>query len=313
MRAVTITEFGAPDVLTVAELPAPELGEGEVLIRVQAAAVHPLDLVARAGYLGPMLPAGPRYVLGADVAGTVEAIGLGAVGFTPGQAVVGMSNWPDTKTGTQAEYVVLPTAVLAPAPAEVSPVEAATLPLNGLTAAQALDLLALPAGCTLVVTGAAGGVGGFAVELARHRRLRVIGIAAKQDEQFLAGLGAEFIPRSDDPAGAVRAIVSDGVDGVLDCASIGGPMLAAVRDGGAFVAVTPPTPPQSERRIRVGLVLARGTAAQLDELARMVERKQLTLRPPVTFDLARAAEAHQALAAGGTRGGVVLVPGTERG
>ncbi|GAA3082051.1 hypothetical protein GCM10020000_79990 [Streptomyces olivoverticillatus] len=113
---MTITSFGGPDALTVADLPVPEPAAGEVRIRVQAAAVHPLDVVARSGFLGPMLPAGPRYVLGADVVGVVDAVAEDVSGFAVGQTVVGMSNWPDTKTGTQAEYVVLPADVLALAP-----------------------------------------------------------------------------------------------------------------------------------------------------------------------------------------------------
>ncbi|MBB6174257.1 NADPH:quinone reductase-like Zn-dependent oxidoreductase [Nocardiopsis mwathae] len=305
---MTILSFGGPKVLTVADLPVPEPGRGEVRIRVQAAAIHPLDIVARSGFLGPMLPLGPRYVLGADVAGVVDAIGPSVTDFSIGQSVVGMSNWPDTKVGTQAEYVVLPTEVLASAPMAVEPAPAATLPLNALTARQALDILDLSAGQTLAVTGAAGGVGGFAVELARHRGLKVIGVAGPQDEEFLTGLGADFVERSEDPGAAIRKAARAGVDGVLDSAAIGAVVLAGVRDGGAYVGVTPPSPPESVRGIRTGVVLARGLRSQLTELVELVEQGRITLRAPRTYPIESVAEAHTTLAKGGVRGGVVLIP-----
>ncbi|MEH0470337.1 NADP-dependent oxidoreductase [Streptomyces hayashii] len=308
MRAVTITSFGGPDALTVADLPVPEPGDGEVRVRVLAAAVHPLDVVARSGFLGPMLPAGPRYVLGADVVGTVDAVAPDVRGFSVGQRVVGMSNWPDTKRGTQSEYVVLPADVLALAPAASDPAAAATLPLNALTALQGIDLLALPAGSTLAVTGAAGGVGGFALELARLRGLKTVGIAGPKDESFVTERGATFVARSEDVAAAVRSVVPDGVDGLLDAAAIGAPALGAVRDDGAYTGVTPPFPPPGERGVRTAVVFARGIGEQLAELVALVDKGELTLRTPRTFSFERAGEAHGALAEGGTRGGVVLTP-----
>lgn len=308
MRAVTITSFGGPDVLKVADLPVPEPAAGHVRVRVRAAAVHPLDVVARSGVLGPMLPAGPQYTLGADVVGTVNAVASDVPGFFVGQTVVGMSNWPDTKTGTQADYVVLPADVLAPAPAGTAPTEAATLPLNALTARQGLDLLGLTAGQKLAVTGAAGGVGGFALELAARRGLDVVGVAGPQDEGFVTSRGAGFVARAEDIGAAVRTVVPEGVDGLLDAAAIGAPALAAVRDNGAYTGVTPPFPPPGVRGIRTTVVLARGIGSQLAELVTMVEKRELTLRTPRTFPLGNVAEAHTVLAKGGTRGGLVLIP-----
>ncbi|WP_236584262.1 NADP-dependent oxidoreductase [Streptomyces sp. MBT53] len=308
MRAVTFTEFGGPDVLAVAERPMPEVPAGHVRVRVHAAAVHPLDVVARAGRLGPMVPPGPTYVLGVDAAGTVDAIGDGVSGFDLGQAVVAMSNWPETKVGTQAEFVVLPAAFLAPAPAGVTPAAAATLPLNAHTAAQALRILGLRAGDRIAVTGAAGAIGGFAVQLARHQGLRVVAVAAPEDEPYLTGLGATFVARGDHPAYAVRKAAPGGeVDGLLDAASLGSSVIGAVRDGGSFVAVTPPSAPAAERGVRVGLVQARADGAELAELAGLVESGRLDLRVARTFPFERVAEAHTMLAKGGFRGGVVLV------
>ncbi|MFG2003877.1 NADP-dependent oxidoreductase [Spirillospora sp. NPDC048911] len=302
MRVVGFTSFGDPSVLSVADVPLPEPGKGQVRIRVQAATVNPGDIAVRSGAFGPMLPEGPRYVLGWDVAGTVDA---GTAGFAQGDHVVGVSDWLETKRGTHAEFVVLDAAAIAPAPAGVDLVEAATFPVNSLTADQALDLLGLAEGQTLVVTGAAGAVGGYAVELARLRGLDVVGIGSVQDEAFITGLGATFLPRSEDPARVLREVK---VDGLLDAAVIGAPALAAVRDGGAYVSVLPPATPPAERGIRVETVLVRSDGARLRELVALVEQGRLTLRLAQTFTFDQAAQAHELLAKGGVRGRIVLVP-----
>ncbi|MEV0144903.1 MULTISPECIES: NADP-dependent oxidoreductase [unclassified Nonomuraea] len=305
---VGFTSFGDPSVLAVTDAPVPEPEEGQVRVRVEAATVNPADIAARSGAFGPMLPTGPRYVLGWDVAGTVDATGSATSGFTPGDRVVGMSDWLTTRRGTHAEFVVLDATAIAPAPAGVDPAEAATLPVNALTADQALDLLGLTEGQTLAVTGAAGAVGGYAVELARHRGLDVIGIGSVQDEPFVSGLGATFLPRSDDPARALRAIAPEGVDGLLDAAVIGARTLAAVKDGGAFVSMMPPATPPAERGIRVQTVFVHSDGARLRELVTLVEQGLLTVRRARTFTFEQAAEAHELFAKGGVRGRLVLVP-----
>ncbi len=229
--------------------------------------------------------------------------------FALGDPVIGLSDWLATKVGTQAEFVVLDAAALAPPPSGVSAVEASTLPANAPhTAAQALDLLALAEGQILAVTGAGGAVGGYAVELARHRGIRVIGIGSDQDEAFITRLGATFVARSEDPAGAIRALAPGGVDAVLDAAVVGGAVIGAVRDGGAFVGLVPPAAPPAERRIRVSSVGLRSDGAQLRELVGLVEQGRPALRVARTFALEQAAEAHEALARGGVRGRLVLVP-----
>ncbi|GIM92615.1 NADP-dependent oxidoreductase [Paractinoplanes toevensis] len=308
MRAVAITSFGEPDVLSVVDLPVPQPGAGQVRIKVAAAAVNNFDLVARAGWLGPMLPAGPQYVFGWDVAGTVDALGAGTTGYAVGDAVIGMSDWLDTKAGTQAEYVVLDTAAIAPAPSGVSLIEAATLPVNALTVLQSLDLAALQAGETLAVTGAAGAVGGYAVELARQRGLKVVAISASRDEPFLVTRGATFVPRSDDPVRSLHDRYPDGVDAVLDAATIGPSMIQAVRDGGVFVSLTPPKTPEAERGIRVYRAHAQSDGRQLRALAELVGQGHLTLRVAETFSFEDAPKAHAAMLKGGLRGRVVLVP-----
>jgi NADPH2:quinone reductase len=307
VRAVVFNAFGDPSVLSVQDLPLPTLGPGQVLIRVEAAAVNPADLAARAGSFGPALP--PKtYVTGWDVVGIVVETAPDVTGVELGEAVVGMSDWLITHTGTHAEHVALDAAAIAPAPTTVPSVEAATLPVNALTAVQALDLLDLTPGSTLAVIGAGGAVGGYAVELAKLRGLDVIGVASEQDRRFLTRLRATFALRGDDPAAAVRAVAPDGVDGLLDTASLGVPALGAVRDGGAYVGVIRPAEPPAERGIRVDTVSVHSDGEALHDLVDLVDDDLLTLRVADTFPFEEAAAAHAVLSRPGARGRPVLLP-----
>ena len=271
--------------------------------------MHPADLAAVAGVFAGLAPAdGTRYQLGWDVAGIVDAVGDGVTSFTPGDAVVGLSFWITGLNGVQADYAVLDAGAIARAPLGVSPAEAATLPLNGLTAAFALDLLNLPAGASVAITGAAGGVGGFAIQLAAASGLRVVAVAAADDEQLVRDLGAnEFVARTDRLADAVRAVVPDGVDGVFDPALVGNGALSAVRDAGVYVFGAPQAP-EPERGIRTDGVQVRVDGQRLATLARLVEDGRLRLRIAETYPLTQAAAAYKRLAGGGVRGGVVLLP-----
>jgi NADPH2:quinone reductase len=285
----------------VQDVPLPTLGPGQVLIRVEAAAVNPADLAARAGRFGPLVRRG-TYVPGWDVAGIVVEIAPGTsdgLAFELGEAVVGMSHWLTTHAGTHAEHVVLDASALAPAPTTVPSVEAATLPANALTAAQALDLLDLAPGSTLAVTGAGGAVGGYAVELARLRGLHVIGTGSDSDRRFVTKLGATFVHR-DEPIPAV--------DALLDTASVGAPALAAVHDGGTYVGVIRPAAPAPERGIRIDTVSVRSDGEMLRALVALVDDDRLTLRVADTFPFEDAAAAHTLLSERGVRGRPVLLP-----
>ncbi|MBZ4324171.1 alcohol dehydrogenase catalytic domain-containing protein, partial [Streptomyces huiliensis] len=237
MRAIVVRTMGGPEALELVEVPVPRPGAGQVRVRVEAAAVNPVDALTRSGALAAAGLMGPRETtgIGWDVAGRVDEVGSGVTEFAPGDRVIGLRDRLDLPLGTYAEQVVLDATAVAPAPARLSSAEAATLPLNGLTADQALDALGLAPGATLLVTGAAGAVGGYAVELAAGRGLRVVAAAADEDEAFVRSAGAEwFVPRSADPAEAVRALVPGGVDAALDAAVLGVAALGAVRNRGAF-------------------------------------------------------------------------------
>ncbi|WP_406194234.1 NADP-dependent oxidoreductase [Kitasatospora sp. NBC_01560] len=311
MRAVVVRSFAGPEALELVEVPVPVAGPGQVRVRVEAAGVNPVDAVTRSGALAGAGLMAPCEVVGIgwDVAGVVDQVGPGVTGFVPGERVIGLRDRLDVPLGAYAEYLVLDASALAPAPAGVPAAEAATLPLNGLTALQALDLLGLPAGATLLVTGGAGGVGGFAIELAVLRGLRVVALAGPQDEALVRELGADwFVPRdTPDPAAAVRGLAPGGVDGALDAALLGIPALGAVRNRGAFVTVSGGAPP-GLRGIRVANVWVAADGPALTALSGLAAGRRLTLRVAGTHPLEQADEAHRRLARGGLRGRLVLVP-----
>jgi NADPH:quinone reductase len=312
MRAVVVRHYGGPEALAVADVPVPEPGRGQVRIRVEAAAVNPVDVATREGLMNVARPGAiterEQVGIGWDVAGVIGATGPDVTGFAPGDRVIGLRDRLDQPLGTYAEHVVLDAADVAPAPPGIDPVAASTIPLNGLTALQALDALALPAGQTILVTGAAGGVGGFTVELAAMRGLRVIAAAGDGDEKLVRGLGAaEFVPRSAGLAAAVRDLVPGGVDAAFDAAVLGYPALDAVRARGAFAAFVG-TGPVPLRGIRVVPVTIHADGPALTALSGLAAAGKLELRVAGTYPLAVAAEAHERLQAGGMRGRLVLVP-----
>ncbi|CAL9479736.1 NADP-dependent oxidoreductase [Streptomyces sp. Tu 3180] len=296
MRAAVVTSFGGPEAVRVVEARVPEPGARQVRIKVAAAALNPVDAGVREGVFGG---AGKEIGLGWDVAGTVDATGT-ATAWSVGDEVVALDHGMVKPLGTHAEYVVVPADAVARAPRTADAVHAATLPLNALTAAQALDLLEVPAGGSLLVTGAAGAVGGYAVQLAAHRGVTVTALAREGDEELVRSLGAEHFRDGGAEAG--------GFDAVLDAAVLGERALAWVRDGGAYAGVIPQAAPAAERGVRVAAVEVAADGARLAELVRLVDEGVLTLRVAGTHALDDAAGAHARLAKGGVRGRLVLVP-----
>ncbi|MDC0767429.1 NADP-dependent oxidoreductase [Streptomyces sp. HD] len=296
MRAAVVNVFGGPEVVEVVEAEVPEPGARQVRIKVAAATLNPVDAGVRAGVFGG---AGKPIGLGWDVAGVVDAVGVGSA-WSVGDEVVALDYGMVKPLGTHAEYVVVDTDAAAKAPATVDTVHAATLPLNALTAEQALDRLELTPGQSLLVTGAAGAVGGYAVQLAAHRGIPVTGLAREADEELVRSLGA---------TPAVNGAVGAGsFDAVLDAAVLDEPALAWVRDGGAYIGVIPQAQPGSVRGVRTGAVEVSADGRRLAELVRLVDEGVLTTRVAETFALDDAAKAHARLAEGGVRGRLVLVP-----
>lgn len=297
MRAVTVARFGGPEAVEITEHPVPRPGPGQVRIRVKAAAVNPVDLAMRSGVFGGE----ERIGLGWDVAGLVDAVGPG-VTRPLGERVMAVATGHRKPLGAQADHLVVDSDTLAPVPASLDFTQAATLPLNATTAAQALRLLGLAPGGSLLVTGAGGGVGTHAVELARHWGLRVTGLGSAAHEDFVRSRGADhYLPRG-------AALPAAGFDGVLDAAALGQAALAAVRDGGAYAGLWPGSEPAAERGIRVAALGVQSDGALLTELAALAERGVLSTRVAATYPLHAAAEAQVRLAEGGLRGRLVLVP-----
>jgi NADPH:quinone reductase-like Zn-dependent oxidoreductase len=312
MRAVVVRHYGGLEALEVIDAPVPEPGRGQVRIRVEAAAVNPVDIATREGLMNVARPGVIRersqVGIGWDVAGVIDATGPDVTGFAAGERVIGLRDRLDLPLGTYAEQVVLDAADVARVVPGSDSAALSTISLNGLTAIQALDILAPRAGQTVLVTGAAGGLGAFSVELAAMRGLRVIAAAGDGDEKLVRSLGAaEFIPRSAELAAAVRDLVPGGVDVVLDTAVLGYPALDAVRARGAFAAFIG-AGPVPVRGIRVVPVNIHADGAALAGLAGLAAAGKLTLRVADTYPLADAARAHERLQTGGVRGRLVLVP-----
>jgi NADPH:quinone reductase-like Zn-dependent oxidoreductase len=317
MRAVGFTEFGGPDVLRVLEVEEPHAGPGQVRVKVSAVDVNPSDTVGReGGYAQIMRQINPDYeipsppwIVGWDAAGVVDEIGPGTdTDVKVGDRVVATADAVAMR-GAYVEYLVAPVERVAPSPASVDDVAASTLPMNGLTARLGLDKLALPAGATIAVTGAAGAYGGYTVQLAKADGLRVIADASEADEDLVRKLGADVVVRrGPDVAKRIREVAPDGVDAVADGAVLDDAVLDAVRDGGAVVTVRNYTG-ASERGITwhpiyVSEYLA--DRAKLERLCRQVDDGALTLRVAGTYPATQAAEAHRRLEAGGTRGRLVI-------
>jgi len=310
MKVVGVVEFGGPEALQVVEVPDRHAGPGELRIRVHAAAVNPTDTYTRNGARAEQLRKyPPPYVPGMDAAGVLDEIGEGAdTDLRVGEHVMAIV-LPNGSHGAYSEHIVVPAGSVTRVPAGASDVEACTLPMNGLTARLALDLMGLRPGQTLAVTGAAGAVGGYMVQLGKADGLRVVADASEADEELVRGLGSDVVVRrGDDVAARIRAVAPDGVDGLTDGAVQQALVLPAVRDGGVISAVRG-WDGGTERGITVHPVWVRDYLtehAKLDRLRAQVEQGAVSLRVARTFPKEQAGEAHRMLQAGGTRGRLVI-------
>jgi NADPH2:quinone reductase len=309
MRAAGVTEFGGPEALHILDVPAEPLGPGQVRLRVQAATVNPTDTYARSGAYAERDPVKtPPWVPGMDVAGEVIEVGEGVDHLAVGDLAMGIVV-PSGPYGGYREDKVLPGNSVVRVPSGVDAIAASTLPMNGLTARLALDLMALSPGQVLAVTGAAGAFGGYVVQLAKADGLTVVADASEADEQLVRDLGADVVVRrGDDVAQRIREHVPEGVDGLADGSVQDELVLPAVKDGGA-VATVRGYRGDGQRGIRVLPTLVRRVAedrAALDRLRRQVEDGLVTLRVAQTFPAEQAADAHRLLEGGGVRGRLVL-------
>jgi NADPH:quinone reductase-like Zn-dependent oxidoreductase len=308
MRAVRQHSLGGPDVLQVAEVARPEPNPTEVLVRVQAAGVNPVDWKTRAGggFLGS-----PPFTVGWDVAGVVEAVGGGVTRFAVGDRVFGMPRFPQ-EAAAYAEYVVSPSRQLARTPERLSDVEAAALPLAALTAWQALvETADVQPGQRVLVHAGAGGVGHLAVQIAKARGAYVIATARASNHAFLADLGVdEAIDYTRQDVGRTVG----GADVVLDL--VGGETglhsLPALRDGGLLITVpssadVEPLREAARGRVRVTGILVEPDRTGMEAIAALVEDGALRVRVAKTFSLGEAARAHELGESGRTGGGKLVL------
>ncbi|MFD7669187.1 alcohol dehydrogenase catalytic domain-containing protein [Streptomyces sp. NPDC059788] len=311
MKAIGVHDFGGPEALQALELPEPQAGPGEVRIRVHAAAVNPTDVMLRTGGHAVRMPdRRPPFVPGMDAAGVIDQVGPGTDGrLAMGQRVVAMVLFTGPHGGAYAEQVVVPAASVVPAPAGADFAAASTLLMNAMTALLALDVLAVPYGGTVAVTGAAGAVGGYAVELAKVDGLTVIADADRRDTALVRGFGADHVvERGTGVAARMRALAPGGVPGLVDGSVQTAGTLPAIADGGTLAELRGWSGP-AERGIRVCPVMAPDgitDTKRLDMLRRQAEDGALTLRVAEVFPAGEAAKAHRLLEAGGLRGRLVL-------
>lgn len=297
MRAVLIHETGSPDVLRLEEAERPEPGEGEVLIRVHAASVNPIDWKLRRGLRPRPLPA----ILGNDVSGTVEL--SRSPDFAEGEEVFGIA-----VSGGYAEFATAPAGVIAKKPGGVSHEQAAAIPVAGLTAWQALfDRGGLERGRKALIAGAAGGVGHFAVQFAHHAGARAVGTGSSRNRDFVLGLGAEeYVDYTHQD---VAESVSD-VDVAFD--TVGGDttqsLLDTLREGGALITIAGAVPEQAatERGARAELLVMSPSSEQLSRIADLVAAGDVNVEIAATFPLSDVRQAHALSESGHTRGKIVL-------
>lgn len=292
MRAVSQAELGGPEVLRIAEVDRPSPGMGEILVRVHAAGVNPVDAMNRQTglFVGP-----PPFVLGWDVSGTVEATGVGVTLFEPGDEVFGLLPFPKGH-GAYAEYVVGPTRIFVAKPAELDHVHAAALPLAGLTAWQALvETAGIGAGTRVLITAPAGGVGHLAVQIAKARGAHVIGLADAAAADYVSSLGADEV--IDYTTTDFSETLAE-VDVVFDMIGHDYPAKAVrvLRAGGTLVSTLPQSLPEvagaaAERGIRLAGLFVEADRLGLTALAELVTRGSLTPTIAATFPLERAGEA----------------------
>ena len=307
MRAVVITRPGGVDVLDVAERPVRVPGPSEVRIAVKAAAVNPTDIGLREH--GDQ--SDPPWIPGMDAAGTVESVGAEVRRVQVGDQVMAALTPRRPEGGAQAELTVVPEASVVPIPAGATLTQAATLPMNGLTALLGLDLLGLRTGHTLAVSGGAGLLASYAIPLAARDGVRVIADATPEDVELVHGFGADYvIPRDDGFVAAVRDAAPNGVDAVLDTALLGTAAFGAIRDGGAIAVVRGWHGTEPERGIEVRQIWVRNVLERtdwLEHLRALAGDGQLKLRVAGEYPPERAADAHNAMSAGGLRGRAVIV------
>ncbi|WP_460925453.1 NADP-dependent oxidoreductase [Pontibacter brevis] len=312
MKAATYEEFGGKDAIKIKTVDVPELQEGEVLVRIKAAGVNPVDTAVREGYLKDYLPYEFPVIPGWDVAGVVEDRGFSARRFNVGDEVYAYARRPLVKYGTFAEYIVIPESYFARKPQNLSFEEAAGIPLVGLTAYQSLyDAGNLQENQTVLILGASGGVGSLAIQLAKERGATVVSVASEKNHAFMKELGADHTVdyKNNHVGNAVKELFPDGVDLIFDCVS-GETLeqsLPALKERGTLVSILNHGE-NIDKSINFHYVFVEPNAKQLEHLQELAESGKLKVHVSNTYSLEETAEAMQQIQTLHTTGKIVIVP-----
>ncbi|MGW0659978.1 NADP-dependent oxidoreductase [Streptodolium elevatio] len=305
MRAVTYNAYATDDSgLSVGEVPDPKCGPGQILVRVRAAGVNPVDWKLMTGGLDAMMDAVFPVTPGWDVAGVVVARGPDTPDFEVGDEVMAYARKDMVHGGTYAELVAVNAWSAARKPAGLDWPAAAGLPLAGMTAQRTLERLEVGPGDVVLIHGAAGGVGGIGVQFAREKGARVIGTASERNHEYLRELGAEPVAYGDGVVERIRALAPEGVTAVADF--VGGQLdttLAVLAPGGRHASIADNTVEQHGG----SWIWVRPDGAKLAELAELVERGKLAVEVAATYPLAEVRAAWDASRTGHTRGKIVLL------
>lgn len=304
MKAVRIHAYGGPDVLVYEDVERPAPAAGEVLVRIHAAGVNPADWKVREGYFKAFSNEPLPRILGGDIAGVVESVGSDVTSFKAGDEVYGMTG----ASGGYAEYVAVAAGNLALKPRSLDFVQAAAVPVGALTAWQALfDTAGLSAGQRVLIHAAAGGVGSFAVQLAKAKGAYVIGTASGRNTQFLHDLGVDQVvdytsTRFEDEVHAVD-VVFDTIGGETQERS-----WQVLKPGGFLVSIVQPPSPETAaaRSVRAAVLYAQPDAAELAEIATLIDAGQVKVQVETVLPLTAARQAQELSQSGHTRGKIVL-------
>lgn len=312
MRAAKYDEFNGPKGVEVGKLDLPELKEGEILVKIKAAGVNPVDAVITKGYYKDMMPHSFPIIPGWDFAGVIEERGHAARRFEVGDEVFAYARRPEVKWGTFAEYIVIPESYVAKRPQNISVESASAIPLAGLTAYQSLYQYGkLSEGQKLLILGASGGVGSFGIQLAKSKGAEVIGVASSKNHEYMKSLGADYTIdyKERDVGEAAKEIYSEGVDLIFDCTS-GETLqqsLKCLKDSGKLVSILNQGD-ELDEKIDFQFVFVEPNALQLDHLRQLVKDEKVKVQVSSVFSLDEVVEALEQIETLHTTGKIVIRP-----
>ena len=319
MKAIVLEEFGGPDVIEYKDIAAPIPGTGQVLVKVHAAGVNPADWKMREGYLAQAFTHQLPVIPGWEMAGTVESVGEQVSSFQQGDKVFTYNRMDVVQYGTFAEYSIANADMLAPMPTNLDYATASTVPLTSLTAWQALvDFAGLKAGESVLITAGAGGVGGFAIQIAKYLGARVLTTASNHNHEYLKSLGADVMVdyRTEDIVTRIHEVEEEGVDVVFDCtgsADVAVNFAYVKRGAGRVVTInglldTVPLLDEygESHNVKAGLMFVEPNGEQLTKIGQLMEQGKIDPLPVEVFPLENAKEALALSEAGHVKGKLAL-------